>query len=835
MALGSSVVNKSSKKLAPKAPAQRRRPADGSSQPVTAEAAKPAPDARHDAAPEPSPSSVVKDVTLSALLQSDPTGPVPRAQSHSDEIYADRPNKRRRLDTNESPAAVGSNGPGEPQVPGRHSVPPAAPSQNTISATDEARHIAEASSSDNAITTSTVRANTDGYLPTPESTQVEQAARAPSFPPVEQASSTRSTYEPHQDHVPQAPPESDTRTPQLSTTTTNTTTINQTTTHAPATPRSAKSKLVVQLPVLQAPTSKATVTELAKQKARADRARGHSSPERDRVPNIDQGDELPPMEFAAAVLRPTGSPTLEDAEALLALRNAHTNGFINVGQTDNQGSDADAGIAATQEKAAASKQPRIPRQKKVSATTETQAGEGTTSLATPAKKPRAPRKKKAALSAERVMANGDDPNANITNVEMPVESTEGSGQQSAPAKVKKPRKSRRKPETSEDDPQAAGIVSKTRKPRKPRAGTATSQADGATTQTSGEPPIDPALLQGENGGGEHPVETAQDKNNQDEAEDGTPAPGRRGRRPRSPTPSDAEDVEIDPTAVSMMDLTVDMRQGRISNREKEMRKINWVEVAIRRREAEAEAKAKAIAGEGPGAEDEDDRQREAEEDARRRNADGPSRGPQLKLVNGVMVLDTDSLVMDNRMRLDDNANAVEEENDLTKKITSHSWLYDNRRAPEERFASTMKSDPWSSEQTDAFYEALRMFGTDFFIISKMFPGKTRRHIKLKFVREERSDPERVKSALIGEVKEMDMSVYCEATGLDEDHFKNPEELEEELRQAEEVQKEEIEQAKADALKKAVDKQSAAKEKSTKAKRGKKKQNTDVGDPEIIIG
>lgn len=841
MALGSSVVNKSSKKLAPKAPAQRRRPGDGPSQPAGNEPVKQVPEVRASAAPEAASTSATKNVTPAPSNLAVPPAPAERAQNDIDEIDSNRPNKRRRIDqdevTNASTVETSEATPSR-----RQSVPLEVPVAKATAVVNEPQTSAGAPEAFSTSTDNVKRANTSGYLPTPESTQNERPARAPSVPTSDHASFDRAISQRPRDDSndlsPRAPVAGETPTPQISTgATTSTTNVvaNHATTPVPQTPRTFQTKLA-QSTVPPNSTPKATVTELAKQKARADRAKGMISPEASQATQAhgdDMDEELPPIGFAPAVPRPAGSPTIEDAEALLALRNANTNGFSNAEQTNAQSSTSATTDVAPHNVSAASK-PKKPRQKKVSKANQKQDGEGSSLQPTPAKKPRAPRQKKVALSAERVTEDGDDVDVNGTSADIPAQSTEGAAQSIAPAKAKKPRKPRKRPETSEDDPQAAGAAPKTRKPRKPRASAATSQTDGNITQQDGEPPIDPALLRGDDTESQDITEAAQDRGNQDEDEDDTPATGRRGRKPRSPTPSDAEDVEIDTTAVSMMDLTVDMRQGKVSKRERAMREINWVEVAARRREAEAEAKAKAIAGEQPGAEDEDDRQREAEEEARRRE-NGPSRGPQLKLVNGVMVLDTDSLVMDNRNRLDDNSNAVEEETDLTKKITSHSWLYDNRRAPEERFASTMKSDPWSSDQTDAFYDALRMFGTDFFIISKMFPGKTRRHIKLKFVREERADPERVKAALIGEVKEMDMSVYCEATGLDEDHFKNPEELEEELRQAQEAQKEEIEQAKADAVKKAEDKQNAAKEKSTRAKRGKKKQNTDVEDPEIIIG
>ncbi len=42
---------------------------------------------------------------------------------------------------------------------------------------------------------------------------------------------------------------------------------------------------------------------------------------------------------------------------------------------------------------------------------------------------------------------------------------------------------------------------------------------------------------------------------------------------------------------------------------------------------------------------------------------------------------------------------------------------------------------WTDEETEKFYRLLGMFGTDFETISRLFPGKNRRAIKLKFNKE----------------------------------------------------------------------------------------------------
>ncbi len=46
-------------------------------------------------------------------------------------------------------------------------------------------------------------------------------------------------------------------------------------------------------------------------------------------------------------------------------------------------------------------------------------------------------------------------------------------------------------------------------------------------------------------------------------------------------------------------------------------------------------------------------------------------------------------------------------------------------------------------------QALATFGSDFNTIATLFPSRTRRAIKLKFTREEKSDPGRIDAALKG--------------------------------------------------------------------------------------
>ncbi|KAK4457930.1 hypothetical protein QBC42DRAFT_277913 [Cladorrhinum samala] len=116
-----------------------------------------------------------------------------------------------------------------------------------------------------------------------------------------------------------------------------------------------------------------------------------------------------------------------------------------------------------------------------------------------------------------------------------------------------------------------------------------------------------------------------------------------------------------------------------------------------------------------------------------------------QVINGQIVVDVNSLAVNRQQRAADAAGHLVTvvENDFTTHITSQTYL---RRA--------LKPGQWNDETTNEFYRALSRFGTDFETISRMFPGLNRKHIKTKFNREERLNPDRIKSALVGEQKEL---------------------------------------------------------------------------------
>src|SRR5262249_2490563 len=128
-----------------------------------------------------------------------------------------------------------------------------------------------------------------------------------------------------------------------------------------------------------------------------------------------------------------------------------------------------------------------------------------------------------------------------------------------------------------------------------------------------------------------------------------------------------------------------------------------------------------------------------------------------------------------------------EEDDLTRKFNTQSLIRMRRRDPQERIRNW---DRWTMESTDIFYDCLRKFGTDFMVIAKCFPNRTRREIKAKFVREERDDPERVHEALTGARnwnESWDLEDFKKLNDLGRERIVivDPRQVEEELRQARE--------------------------------------------------
>lgn len=331
----------------------------------------------------------------------------------------------------------------------------------------------------------------------------------------------------------------------------------------------------------------------------------------------------------------------------------------------------------------------------------------------------------------------------------------------APAK-RKPRKVKTPARVDEEEPREGAegeqAVAKPKKPRKPR------QKAAPKPRAKNSAPAQ---------GGEDGAEAHGDGENVNEEEE----------------ESNPELHEIDPEGLSMYTLTKQKRYGKTSEREKKMAEIDWDEVKRKRRaEAEGEptedpeasnAQQKEQGVEATNEGEDGETAPDKQDSAATRAVQG---GLGFRVVNGEIVEDEETLQIDRRAQAQAEIAMqapVEEENDLTRFHNRATYLNDRKRNEKERVpAWKSKSDPWSEDETDRFYDALKNWGTDFMIISQLFPPKTRAQIKKKFNREERIDPERVNAALLGKDPDrMDLNAYALAANLDIAEFNKFDSLE----------------------------------------------------------
>lgn len=311
------------------------------------------------------------------------------------------------------------------------------------------------------------------------------------------------------------------------------------------------------------------------------------------------------------------------------------------------------------------------------------------------------------------------------------------------------------------------------------------------------------------------------------SDDGTENPKRAPRkRKREVTPEGADTVEILPNVIKMSELCKDLKTGKKSQREIALRRLEIEEQERKHKEKGKEKNGTPGASGTPKA-----------NDTNKETADPPvepekATGPVMRIVNGEIVLDAASLQVDRHADAARNAGDMDvvEENQLTRKINQATY------------GKRSKTETWDEEMTDLFYRGLRMFGTDFMVISKLFPGRSRRQIKLKFNNEERKNPERIKTTLLGPSESIDIQTYSEMTNetyddpvviqreLDEEKAKIEEQQDKEKKLKEDMIRNPTNAADADA----DDKTNSAPTKS-KGRNNKKQVKNAGGGTEEVLG
>jgi hypothetical protein len=71
------------------------------------------------------------------------------------------------------------------------------------------------------------------------------------------------------------------------------------------------------------------------------------------------------------------------------------------------------------------------------------------------------------------------------------------------------------------------------------------------------------------------------------------------------------------------------------------------------------------------------------------------------------------------------------------KMMINSQTYGNRSKPTK----------WTRQETELFYKAMEQFGTDFTLIQRLFPSRTRRQVKAKYLKEQNNNDDRIESCM----------------------------------------------------------------------------------------
>ncbi|MCJ1399956.1 Transcription factor TFIIIB component B [Xylographa trunciseda] len=254
----------------------------------------------------------------------------------------------------------------------------------------------------------------------------------------------------------------------------------------------------------------------------------------------------------------------------------------------------------------------------------------------------------------------------------------------------------------------------------------------------------------------------------------------KGPRKRAQTPENAESVRIEPGVITMADLCRDNRTGRKSKRETALQARDAEVLSARKEDAQQPSEevgnpSEVITQQPPKNADIDAGAGDSHRSQLRALV------PSVRIVNGQLVHDESSRTIDrvalaNEARGNDEAVVIVDS--LSHKVNSGTYMKRERKSK------------WNEAMTDQFYDGLRMFGTDFSMICKMFPGKSRRAVKLKFSKEEKFYPDRIKSTLLGERIPVDMEEFSK---LSNTVYKDPRELDKDM--AEDRKRLEEEQAK----------------------------------------
>ncbi|XP_053504849.1 transcription factor TFIIIB component B'' homolog isoform X2 [Ictalurus furcatus] len=137
-----------------------------------------------------------------------------------------------------------------------------------------------------------------------------------------------------------------------------------------------------------------------------------------------------------------------------------------------------------------------------------------------------------------------------------------------------------------------------------------------------------------------------------------------------------------------------------------------------------------------------------EEEERGGDEEEPSLAPRVKVAeDGSLIIDEESLTVQvQRMK---GPNPVEERDPIFERGSTTTYS---------SFRKGTYTKPWSNRETDMFFLAISMVGTDFSMIGQLFPHRARIEIKNKFKKEERANSWRIDKAF-KEKRRLDLDYF----------------------------------------------------------------------------
>ncbi|KAH9411756.1 hypothetical protein HK407_03g05060 [Ordospora pajunii] len=85
-------------------------------------------------------------------------------------------------------------------------------------------------------------------------------------------------------------------------------------------------------------------------------------------------------------------------------------------------------------------------------------------------------------------------------------------------------------------------------------------------------------------------------------------------------------------------------------------------------------------------------------------------------------------------------------------------MEDDRIVTSSTFSKRKGALRWSKKEIELFYKALEICGIEFSLISSLFPNKDRKHVKAKYIKEVKANPDRINEVL-NECKTFDQAAY----------------------------------------------------------------------------